>query len=598
MKGSPLKSERQTSPLRRKKSVARTSSPRKSAGVKDADAEPLRSLSQQLDSSRRPPRAPPTHEAATTLSSPADSIEPTPRPGSPVTALTSRKDKDGKDKLRVRVFVRMRPLHESEGESTMRQDGTGQRLWLAGERAVGNEAGLPLQFEFDGVLPSDVMQHDVYETVARPLVEAATAGYSACLMCYGQTGTGKTFTFGGGDCLKAPPPPPASGSSSNGSGCSSSSSPLSSKGSSSRGGKAQPTGGCGGRKGKDPVKLVRSQLREAQHSHHGVVGRALRHVMDWAEPRSHRVSFAYVQVYMELLQDLLRPESNLTLREHPELGVYVDGAMWKTITSAEAACAEVAKADIGRATAFTKLNADSSRSHAVLLIAIRGPEGTTEVRPTSRGGAAGSDSDVMWASAQGRLFLVDLAGSERTKRSGVVGLSFDEACSINQSLTTLGRCIGALASAKSGGGATAKMRAPVRESKLTRLLSPCLMGSTTTSLVCCVSGAAADRVETQSTLEFGRNAMRVLLKPQSTLGVDYKSLTIELQAQLDVRQQPIYEVTTLPPRPTHKALRNPRGALHSPRRATVHASSPPSPPAPVPAADRGERRGTGASRVR
>ena len=61
------------------------------------------------------------------------------------------------------------------------------------------------------------------------------------------------------------------------------------------------------------------------------------------------------------------------------------------------------------------------------------------------------------------------------------------------------------------------------------------LGGATTSLVCCVSAAAADRYETLSTLEFGRNAMKVMLKPQSQMGVDYRALTIQLQAQLDER---------------------------------------------------------------
>ena len=270
-----------------------------------------------------------------------------------------------------------------------------------------------------------------------------------------------------------------------------------------------------------------------------------------------RVSIAYVQVYMELLQDLLRPESTLSLREHPDLGVYLDGACWRSVTTVENACAQVAEADARRTTAFTRLNADSSRSHAVLLISIRNPADNNAAAAAPRATPCRlrraalydpwrlrrSSADAEWASARGRLFLVDLAGSERTKRSGAMGERFDEACSINQSLTTLGRCIQALASprataARRSGGA---MPAPVRESKLTRLLSPCL-GGATTSLVCCVSAAAADRYETLSTLEFGRNAMRVQLKPQTLQTVDYKALTIQLQAQLDERVLSRHEI--------------------------------------------------------
>ena len=43
------------------------------------------------------------------------------------------------------------------------------------------------------------------------------------------------------------------------------------------------------------------------------------------------------------------------------------------------------------------------------------------------------------ATAVASMFIVDLAGSERVSRSGVTGQGFDEATSINQSLTALGR---------------------------------------------------------------------------------------------------------------------------------------------------------------
>ena len=541
----PQKSERPPSPVKRKKSLARSSSAAASPTprARHADDPTGGTLGTPrglpLTAAKKPPRAPSAASEATNTSSssPAESsCEATPRPVSPAfgaaaaaTAATPSA-KEGKEKERVRVFVRLRPMREDEGDSTLRLDATGKRLWLGGDR-VGDQGSLPSQFDFDGVLQADVTQQHVYETVARPLVEAATSGYSACLMCYGQTGTGKTYTFGGGDCLKG-----VAGSSSSSSG-----------GSSSRASdKAEaPSGAPASKKGKQKEPR-RSEHYEQAQGKQGVVGRALKQVLEWATPRKQRVCMAYVQVYMELLQDLLRPESTLNLREHPDLGVYLDGALWKTVTSAEAACAEVATADTRRATAFTKLNADSSRSHAVLMIAIRGPADKEpnlqhygDLLGSALGSArmASSPDEIAWASARGRLFLVDLAGSERTKRSGVSGQHFDEACSINQSLTTLGRCISALS--KPG---NATKRAPVRESKLTRLLSPCLGGATTTSLVCCVSGAAADRFETHNTLEFGANAMRILLKPQSQLGVDYKSLSIELQSQLDARIQPLHEV--------------------------------------------------------
>merc|ERR1711908_203098 len=106
------------------------------------------------------------------------------------------------------------------------------------------------------------------------------------------------------------------------------------------------------------------------------------------------------------------------------------------------------------------MNADSSRSHAVLMLKL-----------TVSGGPK---------ILNGMLYLVDLAGSERIKKSGVEGLGFDEACAINQSLTVLGRCIEKLANKKS------KEKPPFRESKLTRLLQNAFGGNSKTSLIVCV----------------------------------------------------------------------------------------------------------------
>ena len=60
--------------------------------------------------------------------------------------------------------------------------------------------------------------------------------------------------------------------------------------------------------------------------------------------------------------------------------------------------------------------------------------------------------------------------------------------------------------------------------------------------MCCVSPSAADRHETLSTLEFGANAARVLVRAQRAMGVDYRLLAAELQAELDARALPSLEL--------------------------------------------------------
>ena len=121
------------------------------------------------------------------------------------------------------------------------------------------------------------------------------------------------------------------------------------------------------------------------------------------------------------------------------------------------------------------------------------------------------------------------------KKSGVEGSAFDEAKAINQSLTTLGRCIEVLASNK-------KEKPPFRESKLTRLLSNAIGGAAKTTLVVCVAPTMTDQFETVNSLDFGQQAMNVVVRAKVNASTDYGSLTASLLAQRDIKQKPIREL--------------------------------------------------------
>jgi kinesin family member 22 len=105
------------------------------------------------------------------------------------------------------------------------------------------------------------------------------------------------------------------------------------------------------------------------------------------------------------------------------------------------------KAHQQRQTAGTRLNATSSRSHAVLRVQVVKPQGT---------------------GSGGKLHLIDLAGSERNSKTGntASGAAADarlkESATINTSLFVLGKVIDALNAGEA--------RVPYRDSKLTRLL--------------------------------------------------------------------------------------------------------------------------------
>lgn len=54
------------------------------------------------------------------------------------------------------------------------------------------------RFAFDGLLPPDAQQQEVFERVALPVLRSALDGYNGTVFAFGQTGSGKTFTITGG----------------------------------------------------------------------------------------------------------------------------------------------------------------------------------------------------------------------------------------------------------------------------------------------------------------------------------------------------------------------------------------------------------------
>lgn len=53
-------------------------------------------------------------------------------------------------------------------------------------------------FKFEGCLGDGVEQREVYDRVARPIVDSALKGYSGTIFAYGPTNSGKTHTIRGG----------------------------------------------------------------------------------------------------------------------------------------------------------------------------------------------------------------------------------------------------------------------------------------------------------------------------------------------------------------------------------------------------------------
>ena len=231
---------------------------------------------------------------------------------------------------------------------------------------------------------------------------------------------------------------------------------------------------------------------------------------------------SFIQIYLESIQDLLEPDTkDIKIREDPEKGVYLEGVQWVQCTS-PSQCRELFHmGEKNRATASTKMNEHSSRSHAILILRI---ERSIKMMTKTKVKNVKQATDRIITRSQ--LYLVDLAGSERVKKTGATADRLHEARLINQSLLALGNVISALTDPKS-------THVSYRDSKLTRLLQNSLGGNAKTALIVTVSPSTYNTDETISSLFFALRAMKVQNKPIINKTIDYQALCQKLQEELD-----------------------------------------------------------------
>lgn len=83
------------------------------------------------------------------------------------------------------------------------------------------------------------------------------------------------------------------------------------------------------------------------------------------------VRASYLQIYNEVISDLLRTDrTNLHIREDKKRGVFVEGLSEWAVRSPNEIYSLISKGANSRATACTKMNDMSSRSHAVFIIIV------------------------------------------------------------------------------------------------------------------------------------------------------------------------------------------------------------------------------------
>ncbi|XP_066303525.1 kinesin-II 85 kDa subunit-like [Branchiostoma lanceolatum] len=95
---------------------------------------------------------------------------------------------------KIQVVIRVRPLRgkeEEQGQGCLTVDARCMQVTIP---VKGNGVK---QFVFSKVFPEESTQAEIFNTMASPIVDAVLEGYNGCILCYGKTGSGKTYTMTG-----------------------------------------------------------------------------------------------------------------------------------------------------------------------------------------------------------------------------------------------------------------------------------------------------------------------------------------------------------------------------------------------------------------
>lgn len=100
----------------------------------------------------------------------------------------------------IKVFLRVRPSAKpARGVVVKPEEGTVVfELDKASPDGQVNNSRTSHTFKFDGILPMQITQEQVFDVVAKPVIDDVINGINGTIFAYGQTGSGKTFTITGG----------------------------------------------------------------------------------------------------------------------------------------------------------------------------------------------------------------------------------------------------------------------------------------------------------------------------------------------------------------------------------------------------------------
>lgn len=237
----------------------------------------------------------------------------------------------------------------------------------------------------------------------------------------------------------------------------------------------------------------------------------------------YTVKVSFIELYNEKVNDLIAgpSHSNINImneykiRYNNEQGYFFENVILIKCLNSEEIIEILFKGISNRNVSSNYINPNSSRSHSILTIYILNHK----------------------FNKISSLTFVDLAGSERisysiNSNSNVVNVNHNkfnnkkyidknkddimirETGSINKSLLVLGKVISILSERGNYSNIdTIKLHVPIRESKLTMLLSNSFSGNSKTIIIGCISSAGCYVDETINTLNFLSKANNIQNKP-------------------------------------------------------------------------------------
>ncbi|KAK4256614.1 hypothetical protein QN277_006317 [Acacia crassicarpa] len=198
---------------------------------------------------------------------------------------------------------------------------------------------------------------------------------------------------------------------------------------------------------------------------------------------------SYFEIYGGKLFDLLSDRKKLCMREDGRQQVCIVGLQEFEVSDVQIVKEFIEKGNAARSTGSTGANEESSRSHAILQLAVKKH---SEVKESKRNND-GYEAKI--GKVMGKISFIDLAGSER----GADTTDNDrqtriEGAEINKSLLALKECIRALDNDQ--------IHIPFRGSKLTEVLRDSFVGNSKTVMISCISPNAGSCEHTLNTLRY------------------------------------------------------------------------------------------------